>query len=187
MDKDFKVQSFIDLFRSAGLLKTVKRTGWENYGISNPESIADHSFLLTFFAMILAERFGIDTYKCMRMALLHDLGESIVGDIIEERGEDRVFSEEEKIKKEGAAIEKILSGLAEKDEFVALWEEYAKGESQEARFVRQLDKLEMVLQALEYEKRDGKKLEEFWINAEKYITDDSLKSLFEELKSLRGR
>ena len=76
--------------------------------------------------MVLAEKFGMDSYKCMRMALLHDLGESIVGDIIEERGESRVFSEEEKIKKEGAAIAKILFGLDGKDEFITLWEEFAK-------------------------------------------------------------
>ena len=61
-------------------LQRQKRTGWIKSGIEEPESVADHSYRAALLAMVVPLT-GVDAGRCMRMALVHDLAESIVGDI----------------------------------------------------------------------------------------------------------
>jgi len=85
-------------------LKNVPRQGWkEKLEIDNPESVADHSYSTTVLSMILSDMKGLDTEKIIRMALLHDLAESITGDIIPDH-----ITKNEKITKENHAIKQIL-------------------------------------------------------------------------------
>jgi len=88
-------------------LKNVPRQGWkEKLEIDNPESVADHSYSTTVLSMILSDMKGLDTEKIIRMALLHDLAESITGDIIPDH-----ITKNEKISKENHAIKQILKNL----------------------------------------------------------------------------
>lgn len=57
-----------------------KRTGWLKAGVPRVESVADHSYRAALLALVLPES-GVDRVRCMKMALVHDLAESIVGDI----------------------------------------------------------------------------------------------------------
>ena len=68
-----------------GILKTIERTGWVREKIPHPESVAEHSFRSGMLAMILAKERGVDQLKSMKMALIHDVGESLIGDIVTER------------------------------------------------------------------------------------------------------
>lgn len=62
-------------------LKTVDRAGWSaKAGIKNPESVADHTFSMCAVGMVLSDMVGLDTGKVLRMTILHDLAESVVGD-----------------------------------------------------------------------------------------------------------
>ena len=71
-----------DFFQKVLELKNVPRRGWkEKLGIDNPESVADHSYSTTVISMILSDMEGLNSEKIIRMALLHDLAESIIGDI----------------------------------------------------------------------------------------------------------
>ena len=80
----------------------------------------------------------------------------------------------------------IFSSLPEGNSYYKLWLEYEKQKSKESIFLKQIYKLEMVIQAFEYEKNQGsRKLDEFWINAEKHIKDKELTKIFNELKFLR--
>lgn len=177
---------FIDFFQHAGKLKVTKRTGWIMQGVKNPESVAEHSYRLSLLAMILAEESGVNQLKLIKMALVHDLAEGIVGDIVLEKGSKQISSPEEKFKKESGAMKKIFSNLKEGEEYYNLWLEYEKQESKEAKLLKQLDKIEMVMQALEYEKEhDPKKLDEFWVNTKKYLKDEHLITLFNKLNKLR--
>ena len=61
-------QELITLFHKVGKLKKIKRAGWTRLGISNPESVADHSFRCAFFAMIYGDLMDLDPEKMMKMA-----------------------------------------------------------------------------------------------------------------------
>ena len=91
-------------------LKNVPRQGWkEKLEIDNPESVADHSYSTTVLSMILSDMKGLDTEKIIRMALLHDLAESIIGDITPDH-----ITKNEKIIKENHAIKQILKNLPDR-------------------------------------------------------------------------
>ena len=129
------------------------------------ESVADHSFRVALFALFTARARddGTDADKCVRMALVHDLAECVVGDITPNDG----VSDEEKREREGEAMRALTAACGGVgDEVRALWEEYEAGETREAKLVKDADKLEMVMQASEYESigdaGEGGKLEEFF-------------------------
>lgn len=50
-------------------------------------------------------------------------------------------------------IREMLGSNAFGQEAVDLWKEYANDSTPEANFVKDLDKLELIIQAIEYEKR----------------------------------
>lgn len=177
---------FIDFLHYVGKLKRVKRTGWVVQGVKNSESVAEHSYRVSVLAMLLAKKFDLDENKIIKMALIHDLSEGVSGDIVLEKGLKKITPAEEKFKREEKAIKKIFLKLDEGDEYYKLWTDYVNQSSKEAKFLKQIDKIEMVIQALEYEDvQDPKKLNEFWINTEKYLSNPDLITLFKKLKSKR--
>jgi len=179
---------FINFLHYAGKLKQIKRTGWVTQKIKQPESVADHTYRVTLLAMLLAKEYGLDETKLMKMALIHDLAEGIVGDIVLYKGNKKISNEKDKFKKEQEAMKKIFLNLKEGKEFYSLWIEYERGVSLEAQFLKQLDKIEMIIQALEYEEEnDPKNLNEFWINAKKHVKDKKLLILFEKLEGKRKK
>ena len=68
----------LDFFRLVGKLKTTKRTGWVNNEVMLPESIADHMYRMSMLAMMITDP-TIDKDRLIKICLVHDLGESIVG------------------------------------------------------------------------------------------------------------
>jgi putative hydrolases of HD superfamily len=61
------------LMLNAGKLKELKRTGWVESEVSDPESVADHSYRVALLTMVLSDKEGLDTLKAVRISLLHDL------------------------------------------------------------------------------------------------------------------
>ncbi|PVG03165.1 hypothetical protein CPB86DRAFT_723691 [Serendipita vermifera] len=133
-------------------LKTQKRTGWVNNKIPHPESIGDHMYRMAILALC-TEDTTLDIAKCVMLAVVHDLAEAQVGDITPDEG----FTKEEKKKLEEDAMTNIATEMlhdsSAAQRILALWQEYETQESREARFVKDLDRIEMALQAREYEKR----------------------------------
>lgn len=132
-----------------------------NRGVENPESIADHMYRMGVMALIAADIPGVNRDKCIKMAIVHDIAEAIVGDITPSDG----ISKLEKSRREQEALEhmcKLLGGGPRAKEIADLWTEYEENTSLEAKVVKDLDKVEMILQALEYENEQGKDLEEFF-------------------------
>jgi len=174
------------IFEAAGKLKRVKRTGWTYISIKNPESVADHSYRTSLMAFLLGKKLGLDENKMIKLALLHDLAEAETGDLVVE-GKGPLFNttKEEKQKLERGAAKKIFknSGCLE------LWEEYEDKKSPEAKAVWEIDKLEMALQALEYEKEGypKKDFEDFWGTAKNQIKTKELKKILSQLKNLRSK
>lgn len=142
---------------------------------SRAESIADHMYRMSMMCMFAPStllqptdgRPGIDVSRAMKMALVHDLGESIVGDITPMDGIDK----EEKHRRELSAItwiaQDLCGGIESLDErgdtvkgavgreIQELWEEYEAGRTLTSRFVKDIDKMELVVQTVEYEKESG--------------------------------
>lgn len=165
-------------------LKETKRTGWVLKDIPNPETVADHSYGVFMLTMSLANELDVDSDKLMKMSLIEDIGESIIGDITPH---DDV-SEEEKIDREEKAVEE-LSNILEDEEVLELWREFEKGNSKEAKIAKQADNLEMTMQALRYEKEHGKseKMNEFYDYTEERLSHPRLKEIFQEIKERREK
>lgn len=179
-------KDLINLLLEVGTLKKVLRTGWVLKGVKNAESVADHSWRVAVIASLLAKQLNLNQEKLVKMALIHDLGEALIGDIKWESGAKVIGSQKEKHADEEKAIKKMFSDNPSFQEYVELWEEFEAQESKEAKAVKQIDKLEMAIQAFEYESEGHKDLGEFWENVEKYLKNQSLEPYFTELKKLRG-
>lgn len=170
------MKNLVELLTEVGKLKAVKRQGWVQRGINNAESVADHSFRLAVMAMILADSVNVNKNKCVKMALAHDLAEAIVGDITPCDNVD----EERKHELEKQAINKMFKNFDTKHEILALWNEYNDNQSREAKFLHELDKVEMLLQAFEYKNQYKHfNFEEFWLNSKDKVKDPVLKKLLQ--------
>ncbi len=107
----------------------------------------------------------IDTTRCIKLALVHDMAEAIVGDITPL---DKI-SKPEKHRLEREAMSSICNSLLPLSqdraarEIMGLFEEYEKQETREARFIKDVDRYELLVQTIEYEKRaeGGKELGHF--------------------------
>lgn len=160
-------------FQSILRLKFVRRAGWvSKVKIKDAESVADHSFSMCAIAMLLSDMLGYDTQKVMKMAILHDLAESVVGDYMP--GD---VTAGEKMALENRAMKSILSSLPKKIriEYEKIWDEYLQNKGDVARFVHKIDKLEMALQANYYAKQgySGKLLAQFFESAQNAVGDES--------------
>lgn len=153
--------SAIDFLSLCHSLKTTKRAGWVRKEVWEPESIADHMYRMGLMALIASDLPGINREKCIKMAIVHDIAEAIVGDITPADGIPKL----EKSRREREALEsmcELLGGGPRAKEISDLWMEYEENSSLEAKVVKDFDKVEMILQALEYENEQGKNLEEFF-------------------------
>lgn len=138
-------------FRSVLQLKSVKRAGWvSKVRVRHAESVADHTFSMCAMAMLLSDMMALDTHRAMKMVILHDLAESIVGDFMP--GD---LAPGEKTGNETKAMAAILKGLPPnvRSDYQDIWDEYSENRSEIARFVHRLDKLEMGFQASQYAKQ----------------------------------
>ncbi len=151
-------------------LKSVPRIGWLLRGVRDVESVAAHTYGVAVIAMLLADLARaagrkVDPERVLRMALLHDLTEARTGDlpstIKKYFGKKNVAEADDRIADE---IFAQLGPLAE--EYRALWREYEHRQCLESKLVKAADKLDLLLQSLEYERGGAKSLDEFWETAE---------------------
>jgi len=171
----------LDFFKTAANLKKISRQGWiDKLSLDNPESVADHSYSMAIMSMVISDLENYNSEKILKMVLLHDIAESKIGDYTPEQ-----LSNEKKNKLENNAFDKIIKNLPDliKSQYLQIWQEYQENTSPESKFVHQIDKLEMTLQAKIYQK-DGhsqEKLECFFESAKIDITDPKLKELFTKI------
>ncbi|QES47653.1 HAD family hydrolase [Streptomyces venezuelae] len=148
-----------------GVMKQAKRTGWWFTGNNNPESIADHSFRVGIIGSVLAMMEGVDPAKVALMCLFHDTQETRIGDIphIGRRYIDASANETVTADQVARAHPAVKAGV---QRVVA---EYEGGDTPEAIVAKDADKLECLVQAVEY-RAQGNTLVQDWI-------DTSLNSL----------
>jgi len=152
-------------------LKALPRAGWVRQGVPAPESVAAHSFGVAWLAALLCPP-ELDRLRVLEIALMHDVPEVRAGDITPHDGVDRA----EKRRREAAAAAGLLGALPCA---LAAWADYDAGQSPEARFVHELDKLDMGLQALLYaQEHPGLDLAELRASADRGLRDPALRAVW---------
>jgi putative hydrolase of HD superfamily len=160
----------MQVLAAATTLKLLPRTGWLFGGVAQPESVADHCFATALLALTMAATVNcnlaangldapLDVGRVVQIALVHDLAESVVTDL--PRRATQLLGKGVKHGAERMALVQLTDGMEDSD-FVALWQEYAEASSPEGRLVHDADKLEMIHQALCYERAGNQNLGEFW-------------------------
>lgn len=155
------IDFILELEKLKGVTRKTRVVGLERY-----ENSAEHSWQLAMLAIALA-RFtdaAIDVDRVVRMLLVHDVGEIDTGDTM-------VYAEggwKERKAAELGAVERICALLPEGQgaDFVALWQEFEKGETPEARFAHAVDRAMPVLLNLE---NDGQSWRENGIRYEQVV------------------
>ena len=167
-------------------LKQLYRQGWLRRGVpaERCESVAEHTFSMAVLAMTLADTLFpmLDVLKVLRLVLLHDFGEIYAGDIVPSDGVDP----RSKYEREREAVQQVLAKLPNGAAYVALWQEYEEGASGEARFVKQIDRLDMALQASVYEQAGTVDASDFMASASAAISSPERRAILSELEELRN-
>jgi putative hydrolase of HD superfamily len=179
-------QALLTLYSQVAALKLLPRLGWLQRGVAGAESVADHTFGVAVLALLIGNRVatpasdlghpaakggeephaaGIERGKLLAIALIHDLAEALLSDL--PASARRLIGADAKRAAERRAIEELFAGLPDRAEYLALWEDYAAGAIAEARLVKELDRVEMLAQALAYERAGSRTLAEFWAGAER--------------------
>ncbi|HME55505.1 MAG TPA: HD domain-containing protein [Candidatus Lokiarchaeia archaeon] len=187
------MSDYIALLEAIHAVKHLPRKGWIEHGLDEQqvESVAAHSFGTAALACILKEGgyFPDDLpfERVMELALLHDIGESVIGDVTPA---DDVPAEK-KAAMEREAVRTLLHDVPGLDAMTKDLEGLvsAHGETGTDRvhaLVKQLDKLDMMIQALFYERDTGKDLSEFYNDPRRYLADETLLAFFESVKQGLG-
>ena len=141
-DKLLRQISFI---KEIDKLKYIQRKT-KLFNSDRPENDAEHSWHLAMMTIVLAEHSDktIDVLKVLKMVLIHDLVEIDAGDIfIYDSTKSHTNTEEELI-----AAKRIFGLLPteQAEEFIAIWEEFEEGMTDEAKFAKSMDRFEPLLQ-----------------------------------------
>ena len=152
-------------------LKRLDRTGWVLRGLApGAESVAAHSYGVAFAAMLLADEVRargveLDVERVLRLALLHDLAEARTGDMPRTMAE--YYGAEARRRAEGLAFADAVRDLGGplSEEYGRLHEDYERRASVEARLVKAADIVDLLAQALAFERAGARGLDEFWEGA----------------------
>jgi len=197
------VKNLIKFFIGAGKLKRIKRAGWVLRNVDNPESISDHTYRLALMTWILSPK-NLNLKKMLIMSLIHDLCEVYSGDttpyddLVEKGGKkvtekwprrtskERLDFSARKFKKEYEGWQKIIKYLPAdlKSKLELLWLDYTQSKSNEAKFIRQIEKIENLLQAISYSKRHKNiALRPFWVEISESVYDHKIIKLVNAIKN----
>jgi putative hydrolases of HD superfamily len=132
-----------------GHLKNLPRSGWLLLGVPKPETVAEHSFRVGIVGMTLAAMEGADVGHTAALCLLHDAHETRIGDVPSVgRAYVTTAAPEAVSAHQTSAMPAEVSAA-----FQALTAEYEATETVESQLAHDADKIETLLQAIEYQSR----------------------------------
>lgn len=147
LDNPTELGSLVLRFKS---LEKIYRKGWIMRGVEPEYYESDAIHTMQMFAIISMynnsinanNKDDIDVLKVYEMILIHEIGESVIGDIaeIEKEHKDKRIAEE-------ICIKQIFGSLKCSDYFINLWLEFEAKETKEAKLAYEIDKLDPVLKA----------------------------------------
>ncbi len=169
--------ALVDALIEAHGLKDVARAGWVRRGVPTPESVAAHSWGVAWLALVVCPP-SLDRAKVLSYAVLHDVAEVRVGDLTPHDGVSRA----DKHQREADAMASLSTPLP--TSVLATWAAYEAQEDDEARFVRQLDRLDMAVTAVVYALQGRLETpQEFLDSAARAIVDPRLSALLQGLRA----
>lgn len=182
------MKELVDFWKLAARLKGEARRGWvQRLHLRGAESVADHSYGVAMLSLYEGYRRGYDVGKVLKLALIHDLEEAITGDLTPLDKRRKGATEAFRLKR--SAMNQVLRRFPAEGrrEYRDLWVDLREGRSREARLVKDLDRLEMALQAAEYGKRVRNRtgLSEFYRSALGEMMDPALREIVRGLMAVR--
>jgi putative hydrolase of HD superfamily len=129
-----------------GVLKRLRRSGWWHAGVRDPESVAEHSLRVAQLAALIAAEEGGDPARAAYMGMWHDSQETRIGDIPHSARPYVEVASNERITEDQIAGLPDRAAKSVRDAVT----EYESGETLEARCAKDADKLECLMQAVEY-------------------------------------
>ena len=165
----------LEFLYEVGSLRFLQRT-WRQF--LNPDfgSISDHLFRVAWIALVIARKEGVkDEEKILKMALIHDIPESRTLDV---NYVSRMYSS----RNEDLAITDMLKDTVLED-LKALFEEYEKRETIEAKIVKDADNLDVDMELQEQESQ-GSNVKKYMprTNMDKRLFTKTAKKMFAEIK-----
>ena len=145
-----KEKTVVDYYLICNRLKDTIRTGWQDWNVSKEriESVAEHVYSTCMLALAMKSEYeyDIDIMKVIYMLTIHELGETVIGDLT-------MFdiSKEEKRKIEYEAVHQVLEPLVDGQYIERLFLEFDEHKTKESLFAFQCDKLECDLQSKIYD------------------------------------
>jgi len=168
-------------------LARVPRAGWLLRGVAEPESVASHCHAVALLTQLVCDAWpgSFDAARAVAMALVHDCAEVVTMDIPMPAG-DAAFREA-KSRTELAAFASLFAGSSVRAP--ELFAEFERAETPEARLVRGLDKVQMMIRATCYEREGRGSLGDFWANGRNFedYGIEAVRDLLTEVARMAGR
>ncbi|MFF0451248.1 HD family hydrolase [Streptomyces sp. NPDC004609] len=161
----------------SGTLKQARRTGWWMAGVRDPESVAEHSWRTSLIASVIAELEGADPARAAFLAVWHDSQETRTGDVnhLGKKYAPGADPQDVTADQTTGMPEALASTVRD------LVAEYEAKETAEAICARDADKLECLLQGIEY-KAQGYASAQRWIdNSRARLVTQTAQQLADEL------
>lgn len=187
----------LEVFMTLQVTKELPRQGFINFGFkrNDSDSVAAHSFTVAALAFLLAlhlkkDHPKVDENQVLRMALVHDMGEAISGDV---GYHVKRFAGEMFHQVEEQTFSMLVDGLEVKDELKDIFHRYNELDSTEARIVKLADVLDAYMQMYLTPGAEMKSVDMFMQEKSKSLENDpmfgnELKDLFEQaIELVKGR
>ncbi len=168
----------LELWEFAARLKVEPRRGWRRVSrIRRVESVAEHSFGVAVLSLFEGTRRGYNVERMLTLALIHDLEEAIMGDMTPEDKNRLRTKKVRSLRKAARTQIANMIPIEQRVQYVRMWEDLETGRTREARLVKDLDKLEMLLQARRYARLGAprRQLEKFYKSAISRINDEEIR------------
>jgi putative hydrolase of HD superfamily len=191
------MKNILNFLIQVNKLKEIPRTGWVWRGVKNPETIADHTFGMAIIAWLLATNKGLNVKRAIKIALSHDLCEVFAGDVTPHLYYPRLSKntkvrektlmkwarltkaekekrEKIKFKIEKKGLLKLIKNLPvkQRNEIFSSWFDFERCISKEGRFVNYLNRIETLVQSVEYFGTENVKEMTGWWEWVEEIVDD---------------
>lgn len=180
-------ETIVNTMASLHSLDRVPRAGFLLRGVTDPESVAAHSHGLALLTLLVCAEnpAEFDSATAVEMALIHDLQEVETMDIPLPAGTDAFKAAKEEA--EQTIFNSLFARVTPK--LKELYAEYHRRETKEARLVRGLDKAQMMIKVLCYNRENRGRLDEFWDHKRNFpdFGMPVLVELFEEIAKQAGR
>lgn len=143
-----------------GVLKRLPRTGWLFLGEKTPETIAEHSLRVAVVGAVLAAMEGADAARVSLLGVLHDTQETRITDIPHVGRRYLQAADNEEITADQIAD----APSAVRDVIQSAVDEYEAKATLEAVVAHDADKLECLIQAVEYGEQGHRDVSQ-WIDS----------------------